>query len=122
VAPRRTLVTFSLGSGVVARVRRRVGPGLAPIADGLLRVEATFGTGEEGEVGAVFFYDDDRHASDAAERGRDVVRLLADKLTPHLEFLRAGLLVKTGRTVQLTARLPPALLRRFAEVEDLPAP
>jgi hypothetical protein len=121
VAERHELVTVALGRDVLDRVRRRVGPGLAPIAAGLLRVEATFGDGEQGQVGAVFFYDDARRATSAAERGEDVIRLLADKLSPHLEFLRAGSLTKADRTVRLTARLPAGLLRRFAEVGDLPA-
>jgi hypothetical protein len=122
VAERHDLVAVTLGREVVARVRRRVGPGLGPITEGLLRVEATVGDGAQGQIGAVFFYDDEHHAANATQRGGEVIALLADKLSPHLDFLRAGSLTKADRTVRISAHLPTALLRRFAEVEDLPAP
>lgn len=120
VADAHPLLSVTLGGAVIRRIRARVGPALAPLADGLQRAEATFGPGERGEVGASFFYDDARHATNAHERAEDVIRLLAEKLAPHLDFLRLGALTRTERVVKLTARLPPALLKRFAEVEELP--
>jgi hypothetical protein len=114
--PRPPIVVHLRGE-ILELIRARTQRALAPIADRLLGVTFALTAGGEGQVLATFTYADDRAATRAELRGREVIDALAEKMAPRLDFMRAAEIKRSKGTVELKAKLPPALLRRFADAD-----
>ena len=100
------------------RIRARTRSALAPLTDRLLGVNLALTSGGEGEIRATFAYSDDQAATHAELRGREVIDLLAEKLAPRLDFMKTAEIKRSRASLELRAKLPAALLKRFAEADD----
>ena len=114
----RPPIVVHLRGEILELIRARTQHALAPISDRLLGVTVALTAGGEGQVLATFTYADDRAATRAEARGREVINALAEKMAPRLDFMKMAEIKRFRSTIELRAKLPPALLRRFADADD----
>lgn len=116
------LVTVSLGAEVLDRVRARIGPALAPIARGLVRLALSLDSGEKGLVHAELSYDASPRAKDATRRVREAGELLLERWLPGVhaaDWLEVG--GPEGardRSVLVTLRVPTTVLEALARPDE----
>ncbi len=113
----RPPIVVHLRGEILDLIRARTQRGLGPIADRLLGVTFALTAGGEGQVLATFTYADERAATRAEARGREVIDALAEQMAPRLDFMKTAEIKRLRGTVELKAKLPPALLRRFADAD-----
>ncbi len=120
------LASVSLGADVLDRVRARVGPALAPITRGLVRLTLALSPGVEGRLTAELVYVDARAASDATPRVRETVAALVERWLPGVaaaDWLDVRGPSRPGASsVEVVARVPTTVLEALAHPDDPPSP
>ncbi|WP_394839754.1 hypothetical protein LVJ94_22975 [Pendulispora rubella] len=91
--------------------------GLRPIFDQLSYVRLALASGDQGNLEAVFLYEQDKAAERAKGRAQELITVVPEKISPNLAFLRDATIERSGRSVQVTAKLPRQFLRGLADAE-----
>jgi hypothetical protein len=111
-------VTIHVRGELLERLRGIARSGLRPVVDHLTEITLSLSQGNKGTVLCALIYEDERAAATAEGRTSEILAILPEKVSPRLEFLKHAEIKRQGRTVAVTATLPPDLLARLADVTE----